>query len=120
MVNKDDEERYFNAELWGAPLSAEKDAVVIIYSAKKDGDGIITDIDFCLVTRKDFEESYTVVEKKTKHHVLIMALSTFFNANKQTETTSYVATKYRYYDRSLQQDKKEPASLYEYNIQTRA
>ena len=57
-IREDDPERYFNAFLWGAPLSAGKDAVLIFYSIKRDIDGNIYDADFNFITREEFEKTY--------------------------------------------------------------
>lgn len=58
-IKENDEEHYFNAFLWGANLSAAKDAVVLFYSVDKDNDGTITDITFNFVSRADFDHSYS-------------------------------------------------------------
>ena len=57
-LREDDYEKYFNAFLWGAPLSAAKDSVLIFYSIKRDIDGNIFDADFNFITRDEFEKTY--------------------------------------------------------------
>ena len=51
-------DRYFRAFLWGAPLSAAEDAVVLFYRTDRAEDGSITDIDFNFVVREEFERTY--------------------------------------------------------------
>lgn len=58
-LDEKDETHFFNAFLWGADLSAAKDAVVLFYSVDRDDDGVITDISFNFVARADFEKSYS-------------------------------------------------------------
>ena len=48
----------FRAFLWGAPLSAARDATVVFYRVDRDGQGRIADVDFGLVDRLSFEENY--------------------------------------------------------------
>ena len=62
LLNEDAPERYFNAELWGAPLSAPKDAVVAIYSVDHDEAGNIAAISFNFIQRLYFEEHYEWME----------------------------------------------------------
>lgn len=54
----EDPEHYFNAFLWGADLSAAKDATLIFYNIDRDEKGEIVDISFNFVTEKDFKENY--------------------------------------------------------------
>lgn len=61
-INEADSANYFNAFLWGADLSAARDAVVVFYSVDRDADGKITDVDFNFVARDEFEKTYTVLE----------------------------------------------------------
>lgn len=58
-IDENDYEHYFNAFLWGADLSAAKDATVLFYDIDRDEQGNIVDISFNFVTKKDFEESYS-------------------------------------------------------------
>jgi len=58
-IKEDDESHYFNAFLWGADLSAAKDATVLFYSIDRDADGNITDISFNFVAKAEFESSYS-------------------------------------------------------------
>ena len=57
-IKEDDEQHYFNAFLWGAELSAAKDATVIFYSIDRDEQGEITDISFNFITKDQFESDY--------------------------------------------------------------
>lgn len=59
-IREDDEAKYFNARLWGADLSAGKDATVVFYSVDRDENGGISDISFNFVAREEFERTYTV------------------------------------------------------------
>jgi hypothetical protein len=59
-LNEQDEAHYFNAFLWGANLSAGKDATLIFYSVDRNEDGMITDISFNFVAKSEFEASYTI------------------------------------------------------------
>jgi hypothetical protein len=54
-INTQDADRYFNAELWGAPLSAKKDAVVVFYSLDRDG------TDFNFVAWEEFQKTYHIL-----------------------------------------------------------
>lgn len=54
----EDEEHYWNAFLWGAPLSAAKDATVVFYSVHRDENGVIIDISFNFVAANEFKNSY--------------------------------------------------------------
>lgn len=83
------EDRYFSAELWGTTLTQSKDGVVIIYGVDRDKDGRITDIDFGLVGKKEFDERYTLCE----HHVLMLALSTFYKEKEIAEAQATVKKK---------------------------
>ncbi len=60
-LNPEDPEHYFNAFLWGADLSAAKDASVIFYSIDRNEEGEITDISFNFVAEKVFRESYEII-----------------------------------------------------------
>lgn len=57
-IKKDDEKHYFNAFLWGADLSAAKDATIIFYSIDRDDQGEITDISFNFIAKEQFEADY--------------------------------------------------------------
>ena len=52
-------ERFFNAFLWGADLSAPQDATVIFYEIIRDASGSITDVSFNFVVKEVFARSYT-------------------------------------------------------------
>lgn len=55
-------DRYFNAFLWGADLSAAADATLVFYSVDRDENGAITDISFNFVAKPEFDASYVMVE----------------------------------------------------------
>lgn len=55
-----DEERFFNAFLLGADLSARRDATVVFYDIIRDASGAIRDVSFNFVVKEEFERSYTV------------------------------------------------------------
>lgn len=59
IIKEDDEKNYFNAFLWGADLSAAKDATIVFYSVDRDVDGKIEDISFNFVEKEIFEKSYS-------------------------------------------------------------
>ena len=61
-LKQEDPERYFNAFLWGADLSAAKDATVVFYNIDKNEEGEITDISFNFVAAKDFNENYKICD----------------------------------------------------------
>lgn len=60
-IKVEDTANYFSAFLWGAPLAAAKDAVIVFYSVDRDEDGKIRDVDFNFVARDEFEKTYTVL-----------------------------------------------------------
>lgn len=57
-LNETDPERYFNAELWGAPLSAARDSALVLYFVERNDDGTVTDAEFNFVVRKYFDDVY--------------------------------------------------------------
>ena len=57
-INRSDRERYFNACLWGASLSAAIDAAVVIYDVERDAGGEIKSVDFNFVAREEFDRTY--------------------------------------------------------------
>ena len=63
-LNHEDEERFFNAFLWGADLSAPRDATVLFYDIFRNASGAITDVSFNFVVKEEFERSYTICPKK--------------------------------------------------------
>lgn len=67
ILKPEDPEHYFNAFLWGAWLSAARDAAVIFYSVDRDGTGGIADISFNFVAAKEFEESYEILPDVRQH-----------------------------------------------------
>ena len=63
IINKEDEMHFFNAVLWGSPLSAAKDAVIVFYGITKTPNGDIDDVDFNFVARDMFERDYDYCDK---------------------------------------------------------
>lgn len=59
-LNHKDPERFFNAFLWGADLSAARDATVVFYDIFRDASGAVTDVSFNFVVKEEFERSYTL------------------------------------------------------------
>lgn len=59
-LNHADPERFFNAFLWGADLSAARDATVVFYDILRDADGAVTDVSFNFVVKEEFDRSYTL------------------------------------------------------------
>ena len=57
-LRADTPERYFRADLWGAPLSAARDAVLMLYAVARDDAGAIVDVTFNFVARDAFERTY--------------------------------------------------------------
>lgn len=57
-INEADNDRYFQAYLWGAPLSAARDSAVIAYSVTRNTEGEVIDVDFNFVVRDEFERLY--------------------------------------------------------------
>lgn len=60
-LKEEDEAHYFNAFLWGADLSAARDATLIFYSVDRDGEGAIADVSFNFVAKDAFDESYMIL-----------------------------------------------------------
>ena len=60
-VAPDDPERCFSALLWGAPLTAAADAVVVFYRIDTAENGTVTDVEFNFVERSEFERSYRIL-----------------------------------------------------------
>lgn len=61
-LHPDDEAHYFRAFLWGAPLAAAKNAIVILYRVDRDENGIITDISFNFIERNEFTKTYQYIK----------------------------------------------------------
>lgn len=59
-LKPEDPAHYFNAFLWGANLSAAKDAAVVFYKIDKNESGEITDISFNFVAAEEFDASYEI------------------------------------------------------------
>ncbi|MBQ2990217.1 MAG: hypothetical protein IJD60_02865 [Clostridia bacterium] len=58
---KEDEERYFNANLWGTHLSAARDATLIFYEIKRDSEGI-SEISFNFIKKEVFQATYEILQ----------------------------------------------------------
>ncbi len=54
---------FFNAFLWGAPLSAADDATLILYSVEREESGAIKDVTFNFVAKDFFDENYVILEE---------------------------------------------------------
>lgn len=61
VIDKENENAYYTAPLWGTLLSAAKNAVIIFYKIERADDGKILDIDFNFVERNEFEKTYQVI-----------------------------------------------------------
>lgn len=59
-IREDDPERYFNAFLWGAELSAAKDATVVFYNVDRNEAGEIADVNFNFVACEEFRRTYSL------------------------------------------------------------
>lgn len=59
-LNQEDPERFFNAFLWGADLSAAQDSTVVFYDIFRDDNGAVTDVSFNFVVKEEFDRSYTI------------------------------------------------------------
>ena len=57
-INPADFQKCFSAPLWGTVLTADQNAVIIVYKVFRDNDGIITDVDFCFVAGDEFRKTY--------------------------------------------------------------
>lgn len=64
VINKGDEQHFFNAVLWGSLLSAAKDAVLVFYGIIKTPNGDIDDVDFNFVARDIFTRDYDYCDKQ--------------------------------------------------------
>lgn len=58
VIHREDTERYFEAVLWGALLTAPRDSVIVFYHVERSDDGEIVDISFNFINRKEFELTY--------------------------------------------------------------
>ena len=54
-------DHYFSAILFGAPLSAARDAVLVFYSVERAPNGQLCRVDFNFVAREAFEQTYTII-----------------------------------------------------------
>ena len=61
QIERTDLAHYFRATLWGAPLSAARDAVVVFYHVDRDTDGVPVNVDFNFVARDYFETNYLIL-----------------------------------------------------------
>ena len=62
VLKPEQPECYFNAPLWGAPLSSPYDSALMFYAIKKDAEGNILDAEFNFVARADFEQTYVILD----------------------------------------------------------
>lgn len=61
-IDPEDRAHYFNAVLWGAPMSAAEDAVIVFHRLERNEDGMIRQLCFNFVEREIFDRDYTVCE----------------------------------------------------------
>ena len=61
-IDSEDPERYFGAVLFGAPLTAARNAVLLFYRIGYAEDGSVEDADFNFVERGEFERTYRRIE----------------------------------------------------------
>lgn len=61
-IDPDSKDSYYNAVLWGAPLSAAKDAVIVFHRLERDENGSPVNISFNFVERSIFERDYTLCD----------------------------------------------------------
>lgn len=61
-IEPEDSAHYFNASLWGAPLSAAEDAVIVFHRLERNEDGTIRRLSFNFVERTVFERDYSLWE----------------------------------------------------------
>jgi hypothetical protein len=59
-LNYEDKDRFFNAFLWGADLSAAQNATIVFYDIIRDAHDTIIDISFNFVAKNEFERDYTI------------------------------------------------------------
>ena len=62
LIDPEDPERYFGAVLFGAPLTAARNAVLLFYRIGYAEDGSVEDADFNFVERGEFERTYRRIE----------------------------------------------------------
>lgn len=53
----------FRAPLWGSVLTADADAVLVVYRTERDADGRLLDAEFNFVARWEFDRTYRFLEK---------------------------------------------------------
>lgn len=58
VINRQSNDRYYSAPLWGTTLFAARDAVIIFYSITRDKQGRIMYADYNFVERRVFEKTY--------------------------------------------------------------
>lgn len=63
-LDESDHERFFQARLWGADLSAPRDAVLVFYRIQRDPSGQILDLNFNFVVREEFLRTYQIAENE--------------------------------------------------------
>ena len=61
QIHPGEESRFFSAILWGAPETAARDAVILIYRTDRNEQGGITGVDFNFVAKAEFDRTYRVL-----------------------------------------------------------
>ena len=61
-LDYENDNEFFCAELWGAYLTAPKDAIVVFYNVKYNEKNEVVDVEYNFVAKKEFEESYEHVK----------------------------------------------------------
>lgn len=60
-LHPEDSSHYFQAFLWGAHLSAARDAVLVIYQCSRDEQGRLRDVEFNFVAASEFRRDYILL-----------------------------------------------------------
>lgn len=60
-INVEDTDRYYHAKVWGTDLYQSQDALVVIYNVECDPNGNIQNVNFNLLSRAAFENTYTYI-----------------------------------------------------------
>lgn len=61
VIDAQNLDRCFSAPLFGAVLSAKADAALVIYEVKREASGRITDVDYNLVAKTEFDATYEII-----------------------------------------------------------
>ena len=59
-LDYENEDRFFNAFLWGTDLSAAQTATLVFYEIIREASGVISDVIFNFVAKDEFERCYTI------------------------------------------------------------